>query len=32
MALTETEWAVMRRHPPIGSEVPMSVQRMRGVA
>ncbi len=32
MALTEAEWAVMRRHPLIGSEILMSVQRMRGVA
>jgi putative nucleotidyltransferase with HDIG domain len=32
MGLTEAEWAVMRRHPLIGSEILMSVQRMRGVA
>jgi len=32
MALSETEWAVMRRHPLIGAEILMSVQRMRGVA
>jgi PAS domain S-box-containing protein len=32
MALSEAEWAVMRRHPLIGSEILMSVQRMRAVA
>ena len=32
MALSETEWAVMRRHPLIGADILMSVQRMRGVA
>ena len=32
MALTEAEWGVMRRHPLIGSEILMSVERMRGVA
>ncbi len=32
MGLTDAEWAVMRRHPLIGSEILMSVQRMRGVA
>jgi response regulator RpfG family c-di-GMP phosphodiesterase len=32
MALSDTEWAVMRRHPLIGADILMSVQRMRGVA
>ena len=32
MALSEAEWAVMRRHPLIGAEILMSVQRMRSVA
>jgi HD-GYP domain-containing protein (c-di-GMP phosphodiesterase class II) len=32
MALSEAEWVVMRRHPLIGSEILMSVGRMRSVA
>ncbi len=32
MALSEAEWAVMRRHPLIGADILMCVQRMRGVA